>query len=79
MIMMTEMFSRIEAKPNDQLKAEDMKFAVSTALWTSSVRCHPAYAWFVQRYIWNGFAIQFSAQQGFLDRLDLRYMFPGMH
>ena len=32
MIMMTEIFSRIEAKPNDQLKAEDMEFAVSRSL-----------------------------------------------
>lgn len=30
--MMTEIFSRIEAKPNDQLKAEDMEFAVSRSL-----------------------------------------------
>jgi hypothetical protein len=32
MIMMTQIFARIEAKPNENLKAEDMEFAVEKAL-----------------------------------------------
>ena len=32
MIMMTELFARIEAKPHEQLKAEDLEISVSSAL-----------------------------------------------